>query len=108
MIKNTPIPLPRPVMEEIVPGGENPGIKLDIPIPEMADIDLSYPLIGLDWVVYPWTLTKGLTMELMTRLSDLTNLELFEWLELSLLTAALAVVAGGIFLAFAYVVRKFW
>lgn len=63
-IRNTPTPMPRPMMEETIHGAANPGIKLDIPFPEMANIDLTYPLIGLDWVTYPWTYLKGLTMEL--------------------------------------------
>ena len=53
-IKNTPIPLPRPLIEEIIPGGVNPGIKLDIPFPEMADIDLSFPLVGTNWLLHPF------------------------------------------------------
>lgn len=66
LIRVIPTPLPRPQMEEIIPGGKiNP---LDIPFPEMAEIDLSYPLVGLDWVLYPWTVTKGKTMELINQL----------------------------------------
>jgi hypothetical protein len=78
-IKNTPIPVPRPIMEETITGGKiNP---LDIPLPEMADIDLTYPLVGLDWVksitidvvLYPWTYTKGKTMELLAQLNSLQS-----------------------------------
>jgi hypothetical protein len=55
-IKNTPLPLPRPVMEELVPGSDNPGIKLDIPFPEMADIDLSFPLVGMNYIWSYWNM----------------------------------------------------
>lgn len=58
-----PLPIPRPVMEEVHPVLDLPPLKFDIPIPEMADIDLTYPLLGLDWVMYPWTYTKGFFME---------------------------------------------
>lgn len=61
-IKQIPLPLPRPVMEEVVEGSKEAGIKLDIPFPEAADVDLSYPLLGLDWVLYPWTVIRGFYM----------------------------------------------
>lgn len=62
LVRQIPLPLPRPMLEENIPGASNPGIKLDIPFPEAADVDLSYPLIGLDWVLYPWTRIKGFYM----------------------------------------------
>ena len=48
-----------------------PPLKFDIPFPEMAEIDLTYPLVGLDWVLYPWTVTKGFIMELYSQLNTL-------------------------------------
>ena len=72
-IRNVPTPTPRPIMEEMVHGGDNPGIKLDIPLPEMSDIDLTYPLLGLDWVLYPWTYLKGKTMDTSTKLTELLS-----------------------------------
>lgn len=46
-------------MEEVHLGSDHAGINWNIPFPEMADIDLTYPLIGLDWVKYPWTVTTN-------------------------------------------------
>ncbi len=47
------MPLPRPVMEEVIPGAVEAGIKLDIPFPEMATVDLTFPKIGLNWIRQP-------------------------------------------------------
>jgi len=58
LIHAIPLPLPRPIMEEVVHGAKDAGIKFDIPIPETSDIDLSFPLVGMNWITYPWTLLK--------------------------------------------------
>lgn len=97
-IRNIPTPLPRPIMEETIHGAANPGIRLDIPMPEMADIDLTYPLLGLDWVTYPWTYTKGLFMELLsyTNIYDFAaNAEDFFYFLLVTSTLAAVVVLGS-------------
>lgn len=59
-IKLIPIPLPRPEMEEIIPGAKNAGIKLDIPFPDMANIDLTFPLVGSNYWLSLWTGFKDL------------------------------------------------
>jgi hypothetical protein len=80
LVKGVPLPIPRPEMEEVHPVLEV-GEKLNFPLPELNDLDLTYPLVGLDWVksitidvvLYPWTYTKGKTMELLAQLNSLQS-----------------------------------
>jgi len=54
VIKTVPLPLPRPLLEEVVPGAENANIHWNIPFPEMADVNLSFPVVGMNWLLQPW------------------------------------------------------
>lgn len=52
-IKLIPIPLPRPEMEEIIPGGVLREVKLDIPF-NPAEVDLTFPVVGFNWFRMKW------------------------------------------------------
>jgi hypothetical protein len=54
LIKQIPLPLPRPVMEETVLGSDKPGIEWNIPLPDTAGVDLSFPVVGTQWLLQPW------------------------------------------------------
>ena len=54
LLTKIPLPIPRPVMEEVHLGSDHPGIDWHIPVPDMADIDLSFPLVGTNWLLSPF------------------------------------------------------
>lgn len=48
-----PLPLPRPVMEEDIPGGVLAQFKIDIPF-NPAEVDLTFPVVGMNWFRMKW------------------------------------------------------
>lgn len=73
VVEHIPLPSPRPTMEEVVHGKEH-IFDWNIPLPDMAEIDLSYPKVGLDYLLQPWYWLER----------NLSTVETTDWLILSL------------------------
>lgn len=75
LINKIPLPIPRPMMEEVHLGSANPGIDWSgkIPFPEMSDIDLSYPLLGTNWLMYPFHQLNNVATQLKDKTMNLWN-----------------------------------
>lgn len=113
LVRLIPLPLPRPVMEEVVTGGTLQ--KLEIPVPEMAEVDLSFPLVGSNY----WLSLQASVLHQWTGLKDMFKLEGYEgrhgWFEIQVgpvLEYGLvlgALIAVGLFAAgLENLIRKLW
>lgn len=71
--RTVPTPLPRPIMEEVVPGSQNLKLNWDIPVPSMAEIDLTWPKVGTEWLLQPFQYLRTKGNELMGYLFELKN-----------------------------------
>lgn len=60
LVRAIPLPIPRPVMEEVHLGSDKPGIDWNIPMPDMANLDLSFPLVGSNWWLHQWSRFKDM------------------------------------------------
>lgn len=119
LVTKIPLPIPRPEMEEVHPVLEV-GEKLNFPLPDINELDLSYPLVGLDWVLYPWTLLKGKTLNFINELHSQLNTGYTEysspdrWTDVLIFFAALGFLSGVIIVSWyvlkelGYTIRYLW
>jgi len=108
LVRHIPLPLPRPVMEETVEGAKNVKMNWleEIPLPEMPELDLSWPKVGTEWLLQPWYEWKRFTE---MNIYDFGN----DWVELFLLVGTAVgiglialLILEGLFKGIEYLTRS--